>query len=84
LLIGACPSTLLSASVLRLRELDVICGLVGRNDRGETDRRNRSKSECKHSHVYLLIKHPLPAEQSRSDQTSFRLSRISLMNKRLS
>jgi hypothetical protein len=45
----------LSASILGLRELDVICGLVGRNGRGETDRRSRSKSECKHSHLYLLL-----------------------------
>jgi hypothetical protein len=45
----------LSASILRLRELDVMCGLVGRNGRCKTDRRNRSKSECKHSHLYLLI-----------------------------
>jgi hypothetical protein len=55
LLIGACPSSLLRASILRLRELGVICGLTSRNCRGETDRRNRSKSECKHSHLYLLI-----------------------------
>jgi len=55
LLSGACSGTLLSASILRLRELDVIYGLTGRNCRGETDRRNRSKSECKHSHLYLLI-----------------------------
>jgi hypothetical protein len=54
LLIGACPSSLLRASILRLRELGVICGLTSRNCRGETDRRNRSKSECKHSHLYLL------------------------------
>jgi hypothetical protein len=70
----------LSASILRLRQLDVICGLTGRNSRGDTDRRNRAKSECKHSHLYLLIKFLLPAEQSGSNHTSFCQSKISLMN----
>jgi hypothetical protein len=46
----------LSASILRLRELDVISGLAGRNGGCKTDRRNRSKNECKHSHLYLLMK----------------------------
>jgi hypothetical protein len=54
----------LSASILRLRELDVICGLTGRNGRGETDRRNRSKNECQHSHLYLLLSFHSPRNNS--------------------